>query len=229
VLDGDSDRSASFLTALPPGARAGQKTSDPAVWASWQRAAIDAQLRFALAPVAVTDLLTGITWRRACSAPACTSAAIPWADQWIAGPRPDDAGQRRRDPGWGGGRILLIEDSRTYTSAADNTGPSPRWPCGRPMVMAVVSLADVLSSPRRARTPLMRRRPVAGAPRWRRGTSCCTTAGSGWRFALDVSSTPALPAIDTQNGCSLPPRTRQPDHVPHPYQSAFFADASALF
>lgn len=53
-----------------------------------------------------------------------------------------------------------------------------------------------------------------------------------WRmWATDSLFSGAVRAVDVQNGCFRFSAAREDslDHVPHPYQSVFFADASALF
>ena len=133
LLDGDAES----IRLLPDGAAAlpvhelqAEDLSDPAVtWASWQRAAIDVQRgRFVLRPVlvAATDLLTDhhVGGAGVFGAGVHERAAIPWADPaWIAGP----PGPTTLVSGGGAvpalgaaAGVLLIEDSRTYTSAADN-------------------------------------------------------------------------------------------------------------
>ncbi len=163
LLDGDAES----IRMLPDGAAAlpvhelqAEDLSDPAVvWASWQRAALDAQLgRFVLRPVlvAATDLLTDhhVGGTGVFGAGVHERAAIPWADPvWIAGP----PGPTTLVSGGGAipalgvaAGILLIEDNRTYTSAADNTvdALAVRSPDGRrPYIALGADWSFTASSP----------------------------------------------------------------------------------
>ena len=118
-------------TAMPVHELQAEDLSDPSVaWATWQRAAIDAERgRFVLRSglVAATDLLTDhhVGGTGVFGAGVHERAPIRWADpDWIAGPPGpttlvSGGGPVPPLPATAG--ILLIEDSRTYTSAADNT------------------------------------------------------------------------------------------------------------
>jgi hypothetical protein len=332
LLSGDEPS----IQILPDGAAArpvdelqAEDLSDPTViWASWQRAAIDAQRgRFVLRPVlvAATDPLTDhhVGSPGVFGAGVHERAAIPWADPaWIAGP----PGPTTLVSGGGAvpalavaAGILLIEDSRTYTSAADNTvealavrsvdgrrpyisldadwgftgsiadsilaldglwlgasGAAPdvvlqgTWerveirastldPGGiaadgtalpsvsirvEGAVERLVIQSSVISQIALAGTGSIQRLEITDSvvqadtafdlPNTEVALVRSTVLGGASclrLWASDCLFSGAVEAIDTQNGCFRFCAAHEDslDHVPHPYQSAFFADASALF